>query len=138
MDYLINYYFNIETSIFISFIISLIYFYRYKKIIIISFLLIILYDLLFSRILFIYLTSFYLIYNIYLLVKKNNYLNYLMILIFSNIIIYVVKYLALYLLNINNIYIYELLINLFINTIITILLSFILYLIFKKIKLRIV
>ena len=100
IDYLLNYYLLINSSLFITLIISLSYFFKKNGFILVIFLGII-YDLLFSRYLFLYLTSFYLIYNLVIFLKKNkiNYLNYLLVLMIGIICFNIIKFLILFTFN---------------------------------------
>ena len=89
IDYILEYYFNIKSYVFISLIITIIFYFNNKNIFI--YIIAILYDLLFSRVLFINLIIFYLLNNLitYLKSRMNiNLVSYLIVLVL-NIFFYI-------------------------------------------------
>ena len=133
VDYLLNYYLLINSSLFITLIISLSYFFKRNGFILVI-LLGIIYDLLFSRYLFLYLTSFYLIYNLVIFLKKNkaNYLNYLLVLMIGIICFNIIKFLILFTFNLVDLSFINLL-KIIIENLISGIVFSLLYFVFKRI-----
>lgn len=145
LDYLISYYLPEFSSIasvfspcfFITLVITTIYFYDNNKTLIFILCLGITYDLLFSNVLFMYVISFYLLYNFIVYLKSKvsiSYFSYLLILIISIIFNVSVLYLLLFILGILNTNQTELIIIILRNLLSSIVFSFLFYITFKKIK----
>ena len=142
LDYLIDYYFPNITDIFgpclfITLVITTIYFYDDNKILVFVLGLGIIYDLLFGNILFMYLINFYLLFNFISFLKSKvniSYFSYLLVLIISSIFNVFITYILLGILGILNISQTELILIILRNLLTSITLSFIFYIVFKKVK----
>lgn len=148
VDYLISYYLPGNTSLviffspcfFISLIITYIYFLSDKEYTFYFILLLgIIYDLLFSNTLFLYLISFYLLFNLISYIKRKvniSYFSYLFILVISIIFNMFINYSLLFIMNLIEIDISKLLILVFRNILSSLIFSFIFYYFFKKIVIK--